>query len=520
VPARLSLALSLLLLTCLAAASGTARAESVVDPFSLVELEGSGRTVAAEMADFDGDGRTDLLQIVFNGIPPDDTRKIRLWTQSADGKLEAKPKYEIALPDGSAAYDVGDILPDVPGIELLLLRPAGLTIISFANPALPQRDLRVTGGTMAPAEDERGLDRLRMAFYDFGKEPWLMVPMLAETAFVTPNGVEKARLEVGARANYFLLQRPGPLLVDSDIQLLLDVPRISVGDVDGDGRPDVVGSSRHEVRVFLQREDGTFARAADRTLKLRLVDERDHMRGSGAVRTEARDIDGDGRIDLMISHVSGGITDAKTETKIFLNRGGTWDLQKPDFAFEPSSGWGADQLIDIDHDGKLELMHVSVAFGVLDLIQMLVTRGIDAEVSVYKAADSGVFAKKPWFERKLSIAVSFDTARPLGFVPTGNFDVNGDGYDDLLTPGNGERLDVWLGGKSGVADSVAGRQSMPSSGRLRSGDWNGDGLADLLLYDPRNPGAPVQIARNRGLLPGTLPHIGASGPDGAKPSTP
>jgi hypothetical protein len=495
----------------LAVAAALARADAVVDPFALVELTGTGRTVAAEIGDFDGDGRTDLLQVVFIGIPPDDQRLIRLWKQNDAGQLEPKPKYELPLPDESAAYDVGDVLTDSPGLELVLLRPGGLTILSFANPALPQRDLRIDGGTMAPAEDERGLDRLRLVFNDFGKEPWLLVPMLSQAAFVSPNGVEKARLEVGARANYFVQQRPGPVLVDSDIQLLLDVPRISVGDVDGDGRPDVVSSGRHALRVFLQREDGTFAHKPDRTLKLGLVSEQDHLRGSGAVRTEARDISGDGKLDLLISHLSGGITDAQSETNLYLNRGGTWDLSKPDFSFPASAGWGADQLIDIDHDGRLELMHVSVGFGVLGLIQMLVTRGVDADVSVYRATETG-FAKEPWFERKLNIAISFDTARPVGFVPTGNYDVNGDGYDDLLTPGKGDRLDVWLGGADGVASTVAGRQSLPSSGRLRGGDWNGDGLADLLLYDPRKLDAPVQIARNRGLLPGTLPHIGAKPP--------
>jgi hypothetical protein len=515
--ARRLLALSLCSIS-LAADPALARADAVVDPFAIVELRGSGRTVAAELGDFDGDGRCDLLQVVFAGIPPDDKRIVRLWTQNDAGELEPKPKYEMPLPDESAAYDVGDVIPELPGLELLLLRPSGLTIVSFSNPALPQRDIRVAGGSMAPGEDERGLDRLQIVYRDFGKEPWLFVPALAQTVFVSPNGVEKARLDVGARANYFLPQRPGPLLVDSDIQLLLDVPRISIGDVDGDGRPDVVASGRHSIRVFLQRADGTFPRKADREQKLALVSEQDHLRGSGAVRTDARDISGDGKLDLMISHLSGGITDAKSETNIYLNRDGTWDLSKPDFGFAPSSGWGADQLIDIDHDGRLELLRVSVAFGVLDMIQFLVTRGIDADVSVYRMSGKAEFSKEPWFSRRLNIAISFDTARPLGFVPTGNYDVNGDGFDDLLTPGKGDRIDVWLGGPEGVSSSVAGRQQLASSGRLRPGDWNGDGLTDLLLYDPRKVDAPVLIARNRGLLPGTLPHMGVPAP--AKPATP
>ena len=43
-----------------------------------------------------------------------------------------------------------------------------------------------------------------------------------------------------------------------------------------------------------------------------LIDEKDHIRGSGGVSVVAKDVDGDGLIDLLISHVSGGFTEATT----------------------------------------------------------------------------------------------------------------------------------------------------------------------------------------------------------------
>ncbi len=506
--------LALLMLQSLGSAS--ARAAPPDDIFELQQLDpGDGRTVAAELGDFDGDGRTDLLQIVFVGVPPNESRSIRLWVQAEDGTISTRPEYEVPVPEHSAAYDVGDVT-ELPGQELVLLRPNGLTILSFANSDLPSRDLVVDGSTLVPGEDERGLDRLHMIYTEFGDEPYLLVPMLAQTIFLSPSGDVRALLDAGARANYFLPPRPGPLLVDSDIQLLLDVPRIAVGDVNGDGKADVVSLGRHRIRVFLQREDGSFLRGADREYKLAFISERDHIRGSGAVRGDARDISGDGRLDLMISHMEGGLTDAKSETRIYLNRDGGWDLSTPDFLADGGAGWGADQLVDIDRDGRPELLHVAIPFSVLELVEALVTRSIDAQISVYRADETGAFAKEPWFERKLEVSISFETGRPKGFVPNGAFDLNGDGYDDLLTPGGGDRVEVWLGGPEGLSSSLAGRQALPTTGRVRGGDWNGDGLDDLLLYDPRKPDTPVVIARNRGLLPGTLPHISSKDAAGAE----
>ena len=150
-------------------------------------------------------------------------------------------------------------------------------------------------------------------------------------------------------------------------------------------------------------------------------------------------------------------------------------------------------------------------FGVLDVIEALVTRSIDARGHRLQADATGPFAKKPWFKRKLAIAISFDTAGRRASCRPGNFDVNGDGFDDLLTAGDGDRVEVWLGGEAGISDELGGRQTLPANGRLRGGDWNGDGLEDLVLYDPRMPRPPVVIATNRGLLPGTLPHVGATG---------
>ena len=65
--------LALLVLESFGSASASAAPPD--DLFELQRLEPrDGRTVAAELADFDGDGRSDLLQVVFAGVPPHETR--------------------------------------------------------------------------------------------------------------------------------------------------------------------------------------------------------------------------------------------------------------------------------------------------------------------------------------------------------------------------------------------------------------------------------------------------------------
>ncbi len=498
------------------ATPGRARAD---DLFELQQLPSLGRTVAAELADFDGDGRTDLLQIAYIGHPPHETRELRVFVQGASGGFEAQPRHRWPLPAGAAAYDLADVRP-WPGVELILLRAGGLELLSLAGPELRRAELRIEGApTVAAAEDERGLDRMPIARHGLGDEPWLFVPLPGRTVAITADGTQRAELDVGARANYLIPPHSGPMMFESAIQVYLDVPHLSVSDVNGDGRPDIVACSRHELRVFentAESPNGTprFAQAPTRVVPLAQVSADDHVRGSGAVRAHVTDLDGDGRGDLLISHAKGALTDARTETSIFLNRNGGWNLERPDQVFESDRTWAADELIDLDGDGHRELVRAGVRINVLELIEALLTRSLDANFAVYRSKPGGPFDASPWAKWKLSVPISFDTFRPAGFIPTLEADMNRDGYPDLVASGGGDRIEVYLGGPEYRFRKRSGRQKLDSRGRARFGDIDGDGLEDLVIFEPRRRDAPLKVARNRGVLPGTPPLLrdAAAGP--------
>ena len=487
----------------LLAALGWCTCSAAAEPvFALSELALPGRTVASVAADFNGDRRVDLMLASLEGMPPDEARNMHVFLQQDDGSFPAQASYSVAIPVASAVFDVAD-LTAAPGDELVLLRPHGVSIVSLATGTAETRDIDVPGpSTVGAADDERGFDHFRLVYRDFDTQPWIVVPQIGALTAVTADGTVMASVTIPPRANYYVAKRSGLVSVESDIQLFLDVPRLAAGDVDGDGRADLVASTRHQVHVLLNDPEHGFAPRPSYTLHPRLISPRDHARGSGSVVTTARDIDNDGRLDLMLSHVEGSFSDTVTTTYLYPNRNGRLDIGSAAERRVSQGALGSDLLLDVDGDGILELAQVQIKFSVLEVVEFFLTGKLDARIAVYRHGADGGLETRPWARKKLSTAISFDTGRPKGFMPTGDVDLNADGWLDLVTSRSGSGMTVYLGGADGPFSGPTVRQKFASAGVIRFTDLNADGLPDFVLFDSRAPDSPALIGRNLGTLPG------------------
>ena len=487
-------------------ASTTAVADDRI--FDVQEIPYSGRVVTAGFADFNGDGADDLMLVTLDGIPPSEQRTIHIHYQQPGGSFPEAPDLDIAVPARTAVYDIADVI-DTPGEEMILLRPDSISVMSLSTESIEDW-IVPPPTTVGPADDERGFERYRMAFDEFGDAPWILVPQIGALTALASGGELLGTLDVGRRANYYIDSGGGLLSIESDMQLYFDAPKISVGDIDGDGQADLLAATRHELRVFLRDERGRLPADPSYAVPLGLINDTDHSRGTGSVVTSARDIDADGRLDLMISHVEGTMVDTVTKTRIFLNREGRWDLTRPDDEFISDGAVTSDVLMDIDRDDALELIRIQFKFSVLEMVELLLTREIDAVISIHQLQADGRFGEEPWSRKKIGTKISFETFRPRGFMPTAGLDLNADGLMDFIASANGKGIEVYLGGDEGPFSKRVAIQKMPTAGIIQLGDFNNDALADFILFDPQTRDPVVRVGRNLGLLPGVPGADGAA----------
>ena len=115
-------------------------------------------------------------------------------------------------------------------------------------------------------------------------------------------------LAVGPAAPAQVLRPP---LVDGVTDSSFFQKDITVGDVNGDGHPDVVATTSDETRVVLGTPDGPYGGSEP------------FLGGGGLLACELADLDGDGLVDVASAPSTGGV-------RVRLNQGGGVFVQADD----------------------------------------------------------------------------------------------------------------------------------------------------------------------------------------------
>jgi hypothetical protein len=488
----------LALLGVLLAPSGLAAQSAAPPPSDAVYTPASYRRLSlpvrhelADLEPFDlnGDGLQDLVVVEADRTWRDIRHFVSVFLQSPRG-FRPQPSALAERPPGLALAGVGRFRQ---GPGLALLTPGQVTVWPWrGNRFDPAAAVFLAVGSLFPVDGGELKTRIDWVA-DLNGDGYseLIVPRFDGLAVVEqrPDGALEQRwvLRIRPRArllNYFRRQ-----------MMAYDLPAVYRIDVDGDGRPDLVTYQDGLLDIFLLPR-GLPAGEHRPSLELDFQPPEPFDPkvpwDPPLLLVDAQDLNGDGRPDLVFSKNGAADTQFNTKTTILVyygqpGQGGAPIAFSPDpKQVFPSEGFTLPLLLDLNKDGRIDLVMVNVEIGFWNVIKALIARSVSAQAAFYLMPASGAYPGQP--TELESYNVKFSLGR-FSHKPLGTFgDLNGDGLPDLLLSEDKERLGIHWGYRNAFWDTSPQevlRDYLPALvTRIRIGDLNGDRRDDLIfLYD-------------------------------------
>jgi hypothetical protein len=247
---------------------------------------------------------------------------------------------------------------------------------------------------------------------------------------------------------------------------------IAIGDIDGDGKPDLVVSSGGSGTVAVFRNTGSSGSITSGSFAAKV----DFTTGLNPFSVVIGDIDGDGKQDLVVTNSN------SNSVSVFRNSSTSGSVISSSFAAKVDFTTGTlphgVAIGDIDGDGKPDLVVVNSGSNTVSVFR---------NMSSYGSITSGSFATK----------VDFTTGAGAYCVAIG--DIDGDGKPDLVVTNNvsSGTVSVFRNTSSSGSISFAARVDFATGAgpyNVAIGDIDGDGKPDLAVAN--YGGGTVSVLRN------------------------
>ena len=140
-------------------------------------------------------------------------------------------------------------------------------------------------------------------------------------------------------------------------------------------------------------------------------------------------------------------------------------------------------IVDLNHDQKLDLVIPVVKVSLMNIINMLLTRRVEIHAETYLMNSAGFYEEKPDIKTKLVVKFSYRGGATAPVYEVADF--NGDGHLDILSSLEEKKLVFFWGNEKNVLDKTIGSKFnifLPQNGDLvKAIELNGDNKSDVII---------------------------------------
>lgn len=494
----------------LALVGGNAAVADDPPAFSLSKLSVADELLDLQAEDLNTDGLKDILIVHRKGLPPEQTRWVSIFLQTANGGFSAAADQSWELDTNAAVLDIGDVTGDarkeicyLTGEEVRY-HPLG----SAQYETTPQTLFRASGLAVFPSKSGIPLINFVRDWNGDGTDEVGIVGFKG-LAIHSPDDSG-----IYSSENKILVELTTGMRRASDetednftagLSARFTFPNARLVDYDSDGRTDLIATTDDRVIVYRQQPDGRFTEQPSANVLFDVLTQHEKIEDMADVETVVHDLNNDGYADAIVTkQTAKGLSNFRGVINVFWGKAEGYGAV-PDQVII-SEGTASDQALirDVNGDGRKDLILPSFKISITAIIRWLITRSIPIYFNIFLLSEDGRFSDRPDFTKEVKFKIDLSGESDMQAMDLDG-DFNGDKRKDFVFGTDEDELSVYLGVEDKdrlFSKKPVTKINADAYGVLNTYDLNNDGYSDMIIHYPetKERKGMVQVLMNQRLL--------------------
>jgi len=266
-------------------------------------------------------------------------------------------------------------------------------------------------------------------------------------------------------------------------------PDLRLVDFDNDGLNDIIATMEDRVRVYRRGRDGKFTARAGDDILFDVRTQQEKIEGEAELQTVVTDLNNDGYADALVTkQTNKGLSNFRGVINLFWGRANGYPAVPDQVIISEGTASSRTYIRDINADGRQDLILPSVKISITAIIRMLITRNLPIAFNIFLMGADGRFPEQPDFTKEVKLKIDWSGESDSQAMDLDG-DYNGDQRKDFVFATEEDVLAIYLGvagddelfSKRPVAEVTA-----DAFGELSSPDLNNDGYSDMIIYYPQS----------------------------------